>query len=116
MFDGEFEARLIALACTEAPEGHARWTVRLLADKAVELNFAPSLSHRLASRLEIHHTPKHGSWLNIAEIELSALKGQCLDRRIPDITRMQAEVRAWANSRNNHTKKSIGSSPRTMPG
>jgi hypothetical protein len=43
-FDGAFEARLIALACTDAPEGHTRWTVRLLADKAVELNFAESVS------------------------------------------------------------------------
>jgi transposase len=51
VFDGEFEARLIALACTEAPEGHARWTVRLLADKAVELNFAPSISHMSVQRI-----------------------------------------------------------------
>ncbi len=67
--------------------------------------FEPQEAHRLASRLEIHHTPKHGSWLNIAEIELSALKGQCLDRRISELTRMQAEVRAWENYRNNHAKK-----------
>ncbi len=67
--------------------------------------FEPQEAHRLASRLEIHHTPKHGSWLNIAEIELSALKGQCLNRRISEITRMQAEVRAWENYRNNHPKK-----------
>ena len=51
IFDGEFEARLIALACTEAPEGYARWTVRLLADKAVELNFAQSVSHMTAHRV-----------------------------------------------------------------
>ncbi len=51
VFDGAFEARLIALACSEAPEGHARWTVRLLADKAVELNFAPSLSHMTVQRV-----------------------------------------------------------------
>jgi transposase len=51
IFDGEFEARLIALACTEAPEGHARWTVRLLADKAVELNLAPSVSHTSVHRI-----------------------------------------------------------------
>ena len=51
VFDGEFEARLTALACSEAPEGHARWTVRLLADKAVELNFAPSVSHMTAQRI-----------------------------------------------------------------
>lgn len=51
IFDGEFEARLTALACSAAPAGHARWTVRLLADKAVELNFAPSVSHMTAQRI-----------------------------------------------------------------
>jgi transposase len=51
IFDGSFEARLIALACSEAPEGHRRWTVRLLADKAVELNFAPSVSHMTVHRI-----------------------------------------------------------------
>jgi len=50
-FDGAFEARLIALACSDAPEGHPRWTVRLLADKAVELNFAPSVSHMTVQRI-----------------------------------------------------------------
>ena len=45
----------------------------------------------LAERLDIHYTPKHGSWLNMAEIELSVLKRQCLDRRIPDMTTMQSE-------------------------
>lgn len=50
-FDGAFEAKLIALACSEAPEGAARWTVRLLADKAVELSFAPSVSHMTVQRI-----------------------------------------------------------------
>lgn len=50
-FDGAFEARLIALACSEAPEGYQRWTVRLLADKAVELNFAPTVSHMTVQRV-----------------------------------------------------------------
>jgi len=50
-FDGAFEARLIALACSEAPEGYRRWTVRLLADKAVELNFASSVSHMTVQRV-----------------------------------------------------------------
>jgi len=49
-FDGEFEARLIALACSEAPEGYRRWTVRLLADKVVELKIAPSVSHMTVQR------------------------------------------------------------------
>ncbi len=51
MFDGAFEARLIALACSEAPAGYRRWTVRLLADKVVELNFAPSVSHMTVQRV-----------------------------------------------------------------
>ena len=58
-------------------------------------------ARRLAERLDIHYTPKHGSWLNMAEIELSALKGQCLDRRIADMATMQTEVAIWENDRNN---------------
>src|ERR1700746_2475174 len=56
--------------------------------------FPPAEAKRLADRLEIHHTPKHGSWLNIAEIELSVLSRQCLDRRIPDTDALQGEVAA----------------------
>jgi hypothetical protein len=67
--------------------------------------FPPSEARRLAERLEIHYTPKHGSWLNMAEIELSVLKGQCLGRRIADMATMQAEVTAWETARNNSTKK-----------
>jgi transposase len=57
--------------------------------------FEPKKARRLAERLDVHYTPKHGSWLNMAEIELSALKGQYLNRRIPDITTMRTEVAAW---------------------
>ena len=57
-------------------------------------------ARQLAERLEIHYTPKHGSWRNIAEIELSALCGQCLDRRIPSLAGMQREVEAWVVDRN----------------
>jgi hypothetical protein len=67
--------------------------------------FEPKEARRLAERLEIHHTPKHGSWLNMAEIELSVLKGQCLDRRIADMATMKTEVAAWENDRNNSTRK-----------
>lgn len=67
--------------------------------------FPPEEAHRLAQRLEIHHTPKHGSWLNIAEIELSVLKSQCLDRRIPTLEKMRAEAEAWEHDRNNHQSK-----------
>jgi hypothetical protein len=68
-------------------------------------SFEPHEARRLAKRLDIHYTPKHGSWLNMAEIELSALKGQCLDRRIADMATMQSEVAAWEISRNNSMRK-----------
>jgi hypothetical protein len=64
--------------------------------------FTPDEAHRLARKLEIVHTPKHGSWLNIAEIELSALSRQCLDRRIADLVLLAREVAAWAQERNAH--------------
>lgn len=66
--------------------------------------FPPELARSLAKRLEIHYTPKHGSWLNIAEIELSVMSKQCLDRRIPNITTLQNELIAWENTRNTTQK------------
>jgi len=62
--------------------------------------FEPTKAHALAQRLEIHHTPKHGSWLNIAEIELSALTRQCLDRRIDDLDVLNSELAAWQDAVN----------------
>jgi hypothetical protein len=62
--------------------------------------FEPAEAKRIADKLEIHHTPKHGSWLDIAEIELSALARQCLDRRIPDQDTLIKEVAAWEQERN----------------
>jgi hypothetical protein len=62
--------------------------------------FEPARAFALAQRLEIHHTPKHGSWLNIAEIELSALTRQCLDRRIDDLNTLNAELAAWQHQTN----------------
>ena len=62
--------------------------------------FPPEQARRIAERLEIHHTPKHGSWLNMAEIELSVLAGQCLDQRIESVERLRQEVEAWELSRN----------------
>jgi hypothetical protein len=67
--------------------------------------FAPQEARRLAERLEIFYTPKHGSWLNMAEIELSVLKGQCLNRRIADMSAVQKEVTAWEINRNNRPSK-----------
>lgn len=62
--------------------------------------FPPQEARELAQRLEIHYTPKHGSWLNMAEIELSVLSRQCLDRRIPDVATLEREVVAWQQRRN----------------
>ena len=62
--------------------------------------FAPAEAQRLAARFEFHYTPKHGSWLNIAEIELSALSRMCLDRRVPDKDILTREVSAWESERN----------------
>jgi hypothetical protein len=62
--------------------------------------FPPAEARRLAERLEIHYTPKHGSWLNVAEIELRVLSGQCLARRIPERTELEREVAAWERDRN----------------
>jgi transposase len=62
--------------------------------------FEPDEARRLINRFEFHFTPKHGSWLNMAEIELSVLTRQCLNRRIPDKESLAREVEAWMNERN----------------
>ena len=67
--------------------------------------FLPGEARRLADRLEIHYTPKHGSWLNMAEIELSVLKRQRLVGRIDNINKMRTEVTAWNRNRNNRKTK-----------
>jgi len=62
--------------------------------------FEPAEARRIARKLELHYTPKHGSWLNMAEIELSVLQQQCLDRRIPDAAMLMREIAAWQQQRN----------------
>ena len=62
--------------------------------------FEPAEARRLAERFEWHYTPRHGSWLNVAEMELSAVARQCLDRRIPDLGTLRREVAAWEAARN----------------
>jgi len=65
--------------------------------------FPPAEAKRLAMKLELHYTPKHGSWLNMAEIEASVLRRQCLnDRRIPDRKVLARELHAWERRRNRH--------------
>jgi hypothetical protein len=68
--------------------------------------FAPAEARRLRRRLEFHYTPRHASWLNMAEIELSVLTGQCLDRRIPDQATLTQEIAAW-QARRNHERAMI---------
>jgi transposase len=109
MVTGEIEARIMAIARGAPPEGFGRWTVRSLTNQ-IELDIVPGISREtvrrvlknetqappkkavvypvarsFAQRLAIHYTPKHGSWLNVAEIELSAMTKQCLGRRIPNL-------------------------------
>ena len=67
--------------------------------------FAPEKAKALWDRFEFIFTPKHGSWLNMAEIELNVLMGQCLDRRIATIEEIEREVKAWQNYRNNRNAK-----------
>jgi hypothetical protein len=80
---------------------HAR-KIRLVMDQlnthaisSLYVAFPPAQARALASRLEIHHTPKHGSWLNIAECYLSVLSRECLNRRIPDLQVLRSELCAW---------------------
>ena len=67
--------------------------------------FPPEEAKRIADRLEIHYTPKHGSWLNMAEIELGVLGRQCLDRRIEDAEQLRRESAAWESQRNERVAK-----------
>ena len=71
-----------------------------LADKLTAKEKEADEARRILARIEWHFTPKHGSWLNLAEVELAALHGQCLERRIPDLATLQQEVDAWAAERN----------------
>ena len=67
--------------------------------------FEPAEARRIIERFEWHYSPKHGSWLNLAESELAVLSGQCLDRRIPDAATLRREVDAWRSRRNTHNAK-----------
>lgn len=72
---------------------------------AFYLAFEPEEARRLTNRFEFHFTPKHGSWLNMAEIELSVFSRQCINRRIPDQQTLNREVQAWVNDRNSKVVK-----------
>src|SRR5512132_2329557 len=77
--------------------------------------FPPAEAKRLADRLELHYTPKHGSWLNMAEIELSVLAGQCLDRRLADQVTLTREVAAWEATRNDWPRRGLAVHHRGCP-
>ena len=67
--------------------------------------FAPEEARRIARRLDIHYTPRHGSWLDIAEVELNVLTRQCLNRRIDSIEKLRDEMAAWEQRRNREAAK-----------
>ena len=69
--------------------------------------YPPAEARRIIRRLEIHYTPKHGSWLDMAEIELNVMTRQCLDRRIDNIETLRHELMAWECSRNSSKDKII---------
>jgi DDE superfamily endonuclease len=77
--------------------------------------FPPAEAKRLADKLELHATPKHSSWLNMAEIKLSVLAEQCLDRRLADRTTLEREVAAWQRARNRTRAGSTGASRPPTP-
>ena len=100
----DFAQQMKALVDEHDPEAEV---IRVVLDQlnthepaSVYEAFAPAEARRILRKLEFHHTPKHASWLNQAEIEFSVLSGQCLDRRIPDQDTLQAEARAWERGRN----------------
>jgi transposase len=98
-------ARAMKWLCEQYPEAEV---IRVVLDNyashskgALYEAFPPAEAHRLSKRLEFHFTPKHGSWLNVAEIELSALVRQCLKgRRIPSTEKLRSESAAWKKTRN----------------
>ena len=76
--------------------------------------FEPTEARRIAERLEVHYTPKHGSWLNMAEIEIGVMNRQCLNRRIPDQSVLKQEAEAWQTQRNRDGIRWTGASPPQM--
>src|SRR5262249_38936566 len=105
----DFAARMKHLCDALYPEAAV---IRVVLDNlnthtlgALFATFAPDEAWRLARRLEFHFTPKHASWLNMAECELSVLSRQCLSRRLPDAEQLATELRAWVARRNQATVK-----------
>jgi hypothetical protein len=100
----DFAAQMKALVDEQFPDAKL---IRVVLDNlnthtpaALYEAFAPEEAHRIVRKLEFHYTPKHGSWLNMAELELAALATQCLGRRIPDAASLKHETDAWEGDRN----------------
>jgi hypothetical protein len=100
----DFARQMRALVDEHFPEAEV---IRVVLDNlsthspaALYETFAPAEARRLLRKLEFHYTPKHGSWLNMVEVELSTLARQCLDRRLPDLATLRREVAAWERARN----------------
>lgn len=100
----DFAQQMKALVDAHFPDADV---VRLVVDNlnthtpaALYEAFPPEEARRIARKLEFHYTPKHGSWLNMAELEISVLSRQCLDQRIDSLPRLQHEVAAWETPRN----------------
>jgi transposase len=106
----EFAEALKVLVDEEYPDAEkvVLVTDNLNIHKAASLyeRFEPEEAHRIANKIEWHYTPEHGSWLNMAECELSVLARQCLSRRIPDIETLRREATAW-EVRRNYTQVTI---------
>ena len=100
----DFAEQMRALADVYYPEARVIAVVldNLSTHSAAALyqTFPPAEARRLVKRLEFHYTPKHGSWLNMAELEFAVLTRQCLDRRLCDQTTLQREIAAWEDERN----------------
>jgi transposase len=101
---GDFAVCMRELVDVDFPEAER---IRLVVDNlsthtpaALYATFPPGEARRILKRLEFHYTPKHASWLNMAEIEIGVLKGQCLDRRIESYGRLVVEIDAWQSQRN----------------
>jgi transposase len=106
---GDFAVQMQELVDVHFPEVDV---IRLVVDNlnthtpaALYETFRPEEARRLTRKLEFHYTPKHGSWLNMAECEFAVLTQQCLDRRLPDIATLSREIAAWQASRNRHQTK-----------
>ena len=101
---GNVEQKLLELACSEPPRGRCHWTLQLLVDELVVLGVVDTLStvtvwQALKNKIEFHYTPKHGSWLNMAETEINIMNSQCLNRRVDNQSRIATEVAAWEKKR-----------------